>query len=50
MRRLKNKAVRVLAVMMAAAVTFTNLPVSGWGSVNQLHHFKENDAIEVLTM
>lgn len=33
MRRLKNKAVRVLAAVMAAAVTFTNLPVSGWGSV-----------------
>lgn len=33
MRRLKNKAVRVLAVIMAAAVTFTNLPVSGWGAV-----------------
>ena len=31
MRRLKNKAVKVLAVIMAATVTLTNLPVAGIG-------------------
>ncbi|MBQ8278608.1 MAG: carbohydrate binding domain-containing protein [Roseburia sp.] len=36
MRRIKNKAVRALAVMMAATMVFTSLPMSGLGTVTVL--------------
>ena len=33
MRRLKKKTAKVLAVMMAAAITFTSLPAAGLGPI-----------------